>query len=1066
MKKFLYSVLAFVAVLAGSTACQQEQKSDASDAAFVDVSFNVGLSGLQTKAFADGTTVNNLQVLVYEAKDDGSSKYLPNVSTTVENAFADGPETVALKFVKGMSYQVVFWAQYVDAAGAAPYTVDALTHTLTMNTEGLVANDETRDAFWKVVETGIVTKEGVAQNVELKRPLAQLNLFSSKEDWDAAVANEVNFTGSAMTVTAPTVLDLIGGGVSEPKDLVFAVNAIDEETIFEAGSKYVGMNYILAGEKSELEKVTFEVDRDGNKLTDVEVADVPFQRNFRTNIAGNVFSADGNFVVTVSEGFDGIHPVRIAAETQEVPVANLEAAFAEAEAEVEIDQDPETGAITLTVEEGEENALDFSQVRSSADAAPASYESSEPTVGYFSEEEGKEGTFIPVAPGQTVVTLHYDAAEVTKATEYYNPASVSFTVVVEEGEEPVEPVEGAVTDELTYALIGVTGTNYTDWNGKKDKSNAVYAGQSAGGNSAIQLRSTNNNSGIVSTVSGGKVTEVAVIWNTNTSNNRTVNVYGSNSAYINATDLYNEEKQGELLGTITIGAETNSIKVNGEYAYVGLRSASGALYLDKVIITWNGEGGEEPVEPEPELYPIKIDEVEGGTIIVKSGNEVLENGAQVLDGTQITLSYELAENYEFKEWNVTDSSSASIEVTDDQFTMPKSGVTISATFEKQEVPVEPQGNDGSLEHPFTVAEALDLINVMTDGAIAADPVYVSGVIVSIDELSTSYGNATYNIGDALTAESTVKVFRGRYLGGQRFTAEDQIQVGDAVVVLGKLQKYVKDNVVTPELATGSTLYSLNDNTTVPDPAPYKMAVTTNPAKMTYNVNEAFDPAGMVITATLADETTKELTAAEYTSDAPETFTEAGTVKITFTLVANNSITTSLNVTVKAAEQPGGDEPVVDGGNDDFNTVNANSSYLERETTNGWKAVNTAVIKVTDNEVEYTSFTINGKTTAVGEITSPSLSGGIGTLSFSYQNTFNETNGVSVHVKVIQNDEVVFEQDVVNTEVTKLTPYTAELEINKPGDFQIVITNNSPSQAASNKDRVSIYNVSWNGYSAQ
>ena len=898
MKKFLYSVLAFVAVLAGSTACQQEQKSDASDAAFVDVSFNVGLSGLQTKAFADGTTVNNLQVLVYEAKDDGSSKYLPNVSTTVENAFADGPETVALKFVKGMSYQVVFWAQYVDAAGAAPYTVDALTHTLTMNTEGLVANDETRDAFWKVVETGIVTKEGVAQNVELKRPLAQLNLFSSKEDWDAAVANEVNFTGSAMTVTAPTVLDLIGGGVSEPKDLVFAVNAIDEETIFEAGSKYVGMNYILAGEKSELEKVTFEVDRDGNKLTDVEVADVPFQRNFRTNIAGNVFSADGNFVVTVSEGFDGIHPVRIAAETQVVPVENVEAAFTGVD--VDVQADPETGAITLTVEEGEENALDFSQVRSSADAAPASYESSEPTVGYFSEEEGKEGTFIPVAPGQTVVTLHYDAAEVTKATEYYNPASVSFTVVVEEGEEPVEPVEEDFSSnvELTKGS-NCYDDNVLNVNGVQKVNNLKFGTGSKYGEGTVTLPAGTTNVSFYAIAWKGapaslKFTVGESVFVKEIAANDGATSSGPYNVTVTNSDKYIIEFASALTSETEVKVET----------FAGENAKGYRVFLFAV----NAETGAVEPQPEPELYPIKIDEVEGGTIIVKSGNEVLENGAQVLDGTQITLSYELAENYEFKEWNVTDSNSDPIEVIDDQFTMPKSGVTISATFEKQEVPVEPQGNDGSLEHPFTVAEALDLINVMTDGAIAADPVYVSGVIVSIDELSTSYGNATYNIGDALTAESTVKVFRGRYLGGQRFTAEDQIQVGDAVVVLGKLQKYVKDNVVTPELATGSTLYSLNDNTTVPDPAPYKMAVTTNPAKMTYNVNEAFDPAGMVITATLADETTKELTAAEYTSDAPETFTEAGTVKITFTLVANNSITTSLNVTVKAAEQPGGEEP--------------------------------------------------------------------------------------------------------------------------------------------------------------
>jgi hypothetical protein len=55
----------------------------------------------------------------------------------------------------------------------------------------------------------------------------------------------------------------------------------------------------------------------------------------------------------------------------------------------------------------------------------------------------------------------------------------------------------AVTDELTLSTTGVSGTSYTEWSGKTATSSAVYAGQSAGGNSSIQLRSNNSNSGII-----------------------------------------------------------------------------------------------------------------------------------------------------------------------------------------------------------------------------------------------------------------------------------------------------------------------------------------------------------------------------------------------------------------------------------------------------------------------------------------------------------------------------------------------------------------------------------------
>ena len=70
----------------------------------------------------------------------------------------------------------------------------------------------------------------------------------------------------------------------------------------------------------------------------------------------------------------------------------------------------------------------------------------------------------------------------------------------EEPETPVTPpAEGEVVDVLNRELTGITknNTSYSNWSGKTASSSAVYAGNSAGGNDAIQLRSNNNNTGIV-----------------------------------------------------------------------------------------------------------------------------------------------------------------------------------------------------------------------------------------------------------------------------------------------------------------------------------------------------------------------------------------------------------------------------------------------------------------------------------------------------------------------------------------------------------------------------------------
>ena len=106
------------------------------------------------------------------------------------------------------------------------------------------------------------------------------------------------------------------------------------------------------------------------------------------------------------------------------------------------------------------------------------------------------------------------------------------------------------------------------------------------------------------------------------------------------------------------------------------------------------------------------------------------------------------------------------------------------------------------ETAYTVAEANDLI---TAGEGLTTEVYVKGVITKIDEVSTSYGNATYYINDTQTEEGQLCIFRGYYLDGEKFTAEDQIKVGDEVIVYGELVNYGG----TYEMTTGSEIYSIN-----------------------------------------------------------------------------------------------------------------------------------------------------------------------------------------------------------------------------------------------------------------
>ncbi|MBO4666524.1 MAG: hypothetical protein J5666_00150, partial [Bacilli bacterium] len=150
--------------------------------------------------------------------------------------------------------------------------------------------------------------------------------------------------------------------------------------------------------------------------------------------------------------------------------------------------------------------------------------------------------------------------------------------------------DNIATDTLTKTFTGVSGQSYADWSGKVGTSGAIYAGNSyptSNDKDYIQLR-YNNDSGIVTTGSGGKAKTVTVSWNGDTADGRTLNIYGKNSAYSSAADLHNEETRGTLIGTIVKGTST-SLSITSDYAYIGIKVNANSLYLDSIDIDWAGQ---------------------------------------------------------------------------------------------------------------------------------------------------------------------------------------------------------------------------------------------------------------------------------------------------------------------------------------------------------------------------------------------------------------------------------------------------------------------------------------------
>lgn len=141
-------------------------------------------------------------------------------------------------------------------------------------------------------------------------------------------------------------------------------------------------------------------------------------------------------------------------------------------------------------------------------------------------------------------------------------------------------------DTLDSVLIDLSEKSYKEWSNKQSESNAIYSGYSYGGNSYIQLKSNDSVSGIISSASGGKIKNISVTWNGKTDSGKTLDVYGKNKEYSSPSDLYNNSLKGTKIGSIVCGTSTELI-VDGDYQYIGLRSANGAIYLDTIIIAWD-----------------------------------------------------------------------------------------------------------------------------------------------------------------------------------------------------------------------------------------------------------------------------------------------------------------------------------------------------------------------------------------------------------------------------------------------------------------------------------------------
>ena len=296
MKNLFYLLLTIPFFLAS---CSNEDMAASEET--VEVSFIAQVpQGMGTRA-SSITTVDKVYCAVFENDEE-----ILGLRTEID---IDGEDiNFTPRLIKGRTYDVVFWA-----AKDGSYNVDYMT-----NITRIAGKDEAEyDAFTATTE---ITVEGnISKSVTLYRPLAQLNMGVTEDDWNGvANSNTFNLTPDRIELTIENVYTSFNAldGYAQDQD-AFLYNLPVTGADFQADSKvykYIAQCYVLMSETQQNDKGNFNLSYSIYSETkaireNAEIIHVPLQANYKTNVVGGLLTGEIEYTISFGNegGFNGDH---------------------------------------------------------------------------------------------------------------------------------------------------------------------------------------------------------------------------------------------------------------------------------------------------------------------------------------------------------------------------------------------------------------------------------------------------------------------------------------------------------------------------------------------------------------------------------------------------------------------------------------------------------------------------------------------------------------------------------------------------------------------------------------
>lgn len=294
MKKIFVRITMAVTMAAAMAACARVEEPLSSDGETrqVTLSVNIPQSDLDSKAAGDGTQVNQCILQIYCGED----KYGDPVVESVAGGTAD----FKLQLVTGQNYKFVLWA---DAGGSdnSDNHYDTREFPEVAFSGDYTGNDDSWDAFCASVD--ITGFNGTLEPVTLTRPFGQLNIYT--EDIDEIKAGTLKPDKVRVKFNSiPASYDIISGVSSGKRGIEYTADVFETSDGDSDGKYLLSTDYIFAPSTEQaLSDFTMTFLNGDTEITSYDFSDIPLQRNYRTNVSGNLLTKTGTLSVTVEAVF-------------------------------------------------------------------------------------------------------------------------------------------------------------------------------------------------------------------------------------------------------------------------------------------------------------------------------------------------------------------------------------------------------------------------------------------------------------------------------------------------------------------------------------------------------------------------------------------------------------------------------------------------------------------------------------------------------------------------------------------------------------------------------------------